>query len=35
MPSALVAVAEGGNQTATNEDPLIKVMIRAKEVAFK
>ncbi|MCI52002.1 hypothetical protein A2U01_0073246, partial [Trifolium medium] len=34
MPSAPVSVAEGGSQAATGEDPLIEVMIRAKELAF-
>ncbi|MCI66443.1 hypothetical protein A2U01_0087701, partial [Trifolium medium] len=31
MPSAPLSVAEGGNQVAVEEDPLIEVMIRAKE----
>ncbi|MCI38537.1 hypothetical protein A2U01_0059765, partial [Trifolium medium] len=34
MPSAPVSVAKEGNQAATDEDPLVEVMIRAKEAAF-
>ncbi|PNX90561.1 hypothetical protein L195_g046686, partial [Trifolium pratense] len=33
-PSAPATVAEGGKQIATDEDPLIEYMIKAKEVAL-